>query len=257
MAEPYFQDASSRRAKMIAVLRLIHKVYSALIFLPLYIALSFVLLIFCVVLCLFDERIAGRYVARPWGKLAYLLLPSPVKLTGSENLDPKQSYVVVVNHISQFDILALYGWLDLDLKWVMKKELRMIPIIGWGSAAMGHIFLDRKNRDVAKRQLNDLKKTLRPGVSVLFFPEGTRSPTPEMLPFKKGAFIIAKDLELPILPVTINGTQKILPVGGYIPSFGRAHIHIHPPLSQEQVAELTPSELSERAQAIIATARKH
>jgi 1-acyl-sn-glycerol-3-phosphate acyltransferase len=209
----------------------------------------------CLLLCLFDQRLASRYVASPWARLAFYLLPAKIELSGDDNLDPSKSYIVVVNHISQYDILSLYGWLNLDLKWVMKKELRHVPIIGWASAAMGHIFLDRSNPEAAVKQLNALKQTLLPGVSVLFFPEGTRSNSRQLLPFKKGAFVMAKDLEVAILPVTINGTESILPVGGYIPAFGRAKMHIHQPISAQEVADLSVRELTDRARAVIDSER--
>ncbi|CAH0989938.1 1-acyl-sn-glycerol-3-phosphate acyltransferase [Sinobacterium norvegicum] len=237
------------------MLRWLHQCFSALVFIPLYIALSLLMLPGCLLLCLFSQRLASRYIASPWARLGFYLLPAKLDLSGSDNFDGSQSYVVVVNHTSQYDILALYGWLDLDLKWVMKKELRHVPIIGWACSAMGHIFLDRSNSEAAVKQLKNLKKTLQPGVSVLFFPEGTRSHSGELLPFKKGAFVMAKNLELPVLPVTINGTQSILPIGGYIPAFGRATMHVHPPISVEDVATMSLVELKDRARDVIDSER--
>lgn len=190
---------------------------------------------------------ATRNLAPIWARLNTLAMPGWFRLHGRDNIDPQASYVVVANHLSQTDILAVYGWLPLDLKWVIKKELRSVPIIGAGCAAMGHLFVDRKNRANAQRALQAFKKTIEPGTSVMFFPEGTRSKTGKMLSFKRGAFATAKDLGLPILPVTLIGTDKLLPTGTMAIKPGIADIQIQEPISLEQVEQLTVDELSKLA----------
>jgi 1-acyl-sn-glycerol-3-phosphate acyltransferase len=183
--------------------------------------------------------------------------PAQVRVHGLEHLQEGQSYVVVANHLSQFDILALYGWLDLDLKWVMKKELRKVPVLGAACAAMGHVFIDRKDTEQAVNTLKEARARLHDGTSVLFFPEGTRSPDGRMSPFKKGAFMMAKDIELPILPLTLIGTEKVLPNGGFDLLPGTIDLVIHAPISAQDVKSASAMALRLESQNRIASALAH
>lgn len=208
----------------------------------------------CVLLSLINQRWASRYIASPWAKGLMLAVPGNTKIEGLENLDPKQSYVVVANHVSVFDICALYGWLNLDLKWVMKIELKKAPFIGPAAMAMGHIFLDRKNKQNAIQTLLDIKPKLSDGTSVLFFPEGTRSTSGRIKRFKRGAFMSAKTLELPILPITVLGTKDIMLNGTIDLTPGVATLVIHPPIGIDTVRNSEETELMQMAQDVVASA---
>jgi 1-acyl-sn-glycerol-3-phosphate acyltransferase len=153
-----------------------------------------------------------------------------VEVEGREHVDPAQSYVLVSNHQSQSDVLVLYGWLGIDFKWVMKQELRKVPGIGVACARLGHIFIDRSNHAAAVATLEAARGTIVDGTSVIFFPEGTRSRNGELLPFKKGAFRMALDLGLPILPLTVTGARDVLPAGTADLMPGSARLTIHPPI---------------------------
>lgn len=153
-----------------------------------------------------------------------------VRVEGREHLRPGQSYVILSNHQGAFDILALYGFLGRQFRWVMKQELRKVPFLGWGCAAIGHIFVDRGNSSRAIASLEAAKSQLAGGVSVLFFPEGTRSADGRLLPFKKGGFVMARQLGFPILPVTLSGSRRILPKGCLFPRPGWVTIRFHPAL---------------------------
>jgi 1-acyl-sn-glycerol-3-phosphate acyltransferase len=166
-----------------------------------------------------------------------------VKVTGRENIDPEQSYVVVSNHQSHYDIFVLYGFLGIDFRWIMKHELRKVPAIGVSCDRLGHIFIDRSNHQAALATIDAAKEKIANGTSVLFFPEGTRSRSGRLKSFKKGAFHFARDLELPVLPLTIIGTRDVLPADGIDLKPGRARLIIHPPVAlngteREEVAEL-------------------
>jgi 1-acyl-sn-glycerol-3-phosphate acyltransferase len=150
--------------------------------------------------------------------------------------------VIVVNHQSAYDILVLYAKLGVDFKWVMKKEIRRIPGVGFGSQAVGHIFIDRSSSKAAIDTINAAKSKIKDGTSVVIFPEGTRSRTMEMLPFKKGAFWFAFDLNLPVLPVTIKGTKEILPPGTMRITPGKASIIIHPAID---IRDYDPKDMKE------------
>lgn len=232
-------------------LRLFYQPYKWLIGIPFMLLNTVLMGGFCLLLCMINGRLAGRWAARPWARLNMLATPASVKISGENNLVPGQSYVVVSNHLSLVDIFVLYGWLNLDLKWVMKKELRTVPVIGPCCAAMGHIFIDRSDRKAAMQTLLAAKDSFTEGESVLFFPEGTRSRGGVMLPFKAGAFVMAKDLGLPILPVTIDGSHKILPSDTLDFSPGSVEMIIHPAISAEVVANSEVEEIMAKAQGVI------
>jgi 1-acyl-sn-glycerol-3-phosphate acyltransferase len=174
-----------------------------------------------------------------------------VTVIGRRNVDPLQSYVIVSNHQSQYDIFVLYGWLDIDFKWVMKQELRKVPAIGISCERLGHIYVDRSNREAALASINAAKQRIVDGTSVLFFPEGTRSRDNRMRPFKKGAFRMALDLQLPILPITIQGTRDILPSDTMDLYPGRATMIIHPPIAIDEYSHDTLEDLMARTRTVI------
>jgi len=180
---------------------------------------------------LVNPRFASRHFAVTWARILAFMTPMRVTVEGREHANRGQSYVVVSNHQSQYDILLIYGWLDLDLKWVMKQELRKIPGIGFGCEKAGHIFIDRSSPRKAREAVSAALERLGDGVGILFFAEGTRSRDGRLLPFKKGAFRIAIEQQLPILPVTLVGTRDILPAKTLRLYPGHGTMIIHPPIS--------------------------
>ena len=153
-----------------------------------------------------------------------------VRITGRRHARKNQSYVIMSNHQSHFDILAFYGHWGRQFRWVMKQELRKVPGLGWGCAAVGHIFIDRSDHARAIASLEAAKARLHDGVSVMFFPEGTRSPDGRLRAFKKGGFMMALEMGLPILPVSISGTRHVLPGKTMRLLPGRVAIRIHEPI---------------------------
>lgn len=220
------------------LLVVIYQPYKWLVFFP-FLALNTLLFGAIAVLLswLGNQRVGSYYGGVIWSRLNGLLTPMLVSVKGRENIDPKQSYVVVSNHQSAYDIFLIYGWLGIDIKWLMKKELRKIPGLGFGSEKVGHIFLDRSNSKRALESLNEAKRRLVNGTSVVIFPEGTRSRTGELGPFKRGAFKIAFDLKLPILPITVIGTSNILPTGSFNLLPGKVQLIIHKPINIAGVEE--------------------
>jgi 1-acyl-sn-glycerol-3-phosphate acyltransferase len=201
---------------------------------------------------LINQRIGSYFGGVIWSRLNAFITPMFVTVTGRQHIDSKQSYVIISNHQSLYDIFLIYGWLGVDIKWVMKKELAKIPGIGFGSKKVGHIFLDRSNSRVALESLNEAKKKLVDGTSVVIFPEGTRSQTGQLGPFKKGAFKLALDLGLPILPITISGTRKILPTGTVDLMPGKAIMMIHRPIEIKNHTDESLKDLLTSARDIIA-----
>lgn len=154
---------------------------------------------------------------------------------GMENIDPKQAYVVVLNHQSMVDILSIYN-LPLVFKWVSKKEVYRIPLVGRLLLMHGDIVINRASAKEAMQLVHSKgKEWLKKGASVSIFPEGTRSKDGEIHNFKAGAFILAKDAGVPILPIVLDGTNTLIRNGWMINWRNRITIKVLPPISAEEV----------------------
>ena len=200
---------------------------------------------------IFNHRV-GSYVGGVlWSKLNSWLVPMIVTVKGRENIQSKTSYIILTNHQSAYDIFLVYGWIGIDIKWIMKKELQKVPGLGFGSEKVGHIFLDRSNSRAALESLNVAKKKLVNGTSVVVFPEGTRSKTGIPGPFKRGAFKLAIDLGLPILPVTLINTRKVLPTDSFNILPAKVKMVIHKPITIDGYNEKNMPELIDRVRNII------
>ena len=198
--------------------------------------------IIVIALCLVGAPdFASRVFATAWARINSAVVMMSIDVEGREHVDPKQSYVIVANHQSLIDIYALYGFLGIDFKWVMKKELRAVPVLGVCCELMGHILIDRSNTDAALSSINHAKARIRDGMSVVFFPEGTRSRNGDLRQFKKGAFRFAQEMSLPILPVVIHGTKDILPSDTIDLAPGHAVVEILPPIATDG---MTPSDVT-------------
>lgn len=160
-----------------------------------------------------------------WSRSFFWLMFLPVSIDGTEHIQPGQSYVFVANHQSMFDVWLVYGWLPVVFKWLMKAELRKVPFVGTGCKAAGHIFIDRRNAKAAMESLQEVEKQLVNGVCTVIFPEGTRSLNGEVGRFKRGAFQIAMDLGLPVIPLSLDGCFEVLPKGK--PFVNRHSVHMH------------------------------
>ncbi len=213
------------------LLFVLYQPYKWLFFLPfLFVNTIFFGILAVIVSTLFNQKIGSYIGGVIWSRLNSFLTPMFAEVEGRDNVNPKQSYVVVSNHQSVYDIFLIYGWLGIDIKWIMKKELRKIPGVGFGSEKVGHIFIDRSNSKKALESINEAKRKLVNGTSVVIFPEGTRSKTGELGPFKRGAFKIAFDLNLPILPITVVDTKNVLPTSTLNIFPGKVKMVIHKPI---------------------------
>ena len=150
---------------------------------------------------------------RWWGRNLLKITHIPVQVEGLEHLAPGQAYVFAANHRSNFDIFALLSVLPGRFLWVAKKALFEIPFLGQALSRMGSISVDRENLRSAVQSLDRATAIIKRGVSLIIFPEGTRAMSRELLPFKKGVFIMAIKAGQPIVPVSISGTRFIQPRG--------------------------------------------
>jgi len=206
----------------------LYQPYKWLIFLPLMLVASIVFALLSALLALAVSPRAGNYTGHCWARIACWLTPVLAFVKGKENIEKRKSYIIVANHQTGWDIFLLYGYLPIDFRWLMKKELRRVPFIGYASEKVGHIFIDRSSPRAAIKSLSEARNKLVNGSSVVIFPEGTRSRGKQMRPFKKGAFKLAIDLELDILPVTIVNSYKIKRKGFFNIVPARAGLVIHP-----------------------------
>lgn len=219
---------------MDVILKAVYQPYKWLFVFPLMLLSTLFHGVLCMVVVLLFGAEAGNPVAVSWSRLACIVVPIRVKILGRYNYSRKKSYVVVANHQSMADIPVIHGWLGLRIKWVMKMELKKIPVFGPACRSLGCIYVDRsdsgaalKSMEEAKNRLFDREK-ITGGSAVLFFPEGTRTRDGRLLAFKKGAFRFAMDAGLPILPITIRNSRQILPSDSLDLSPGEVEVVVHP-----------------------------
>ncbi len=194
----------------------------------------------------FDSQNRGHSVARFWSRLNLALSGVSASMIGEDRIDQNQPYIVMANHQSHYDVFALMGLLPLQLRWIIKMELRKIPLFGIACEKVGYIFIDRGNHEKAQKSLEAAGEKIRAGSSVIFFPEGTRSANGKLLPFKKGGFVIALEAKVPILPVTVVGGKEILPKGSLRILPGDMKVIIHDPISVDGYTYETKERLMER-----------
>nr|MBR2110271.1 1-acyl-sn-glycerol-3-phosphate acyltransferase [Alistipes sp.] len=209
--------------------------------LVLYVA-SFIALVVCYP---FDRKRVVVHTLSKWITDTIFGLPPFMKreVIGLENIDPKKAYVMTLNHNSMADIITIYN-LPLVFKWVSKKEVYRIPIVGRLLYAHGDMVINRASAKEAMQLVHERgKEWLAKGASVAIFPEGTRSKDGEIHNFKAGAFLLAKDAGAPILPIVLNNTNKMMRKGWLMNWRNHITIKILPPISAEEVAERTVKEV--------------
>ena len=220
------------------IIYILYQPYKWLFFFPFIILNTlFFGLIGVIIASFISQKAGGKWAGAIWARTNAFFTPMFVGVSGKENIQKNTSYIIIPNHQSYYDIFLIYGWLGIDIKWVMKKELRKIPGLGIASEKIGHIFLDRSNNKEALESLNKAKQKLVNGSSIVIFPEGTRSATGQLNQFKRGAFKLAFDLNLPILPVTLIGTKDILPTDSLNLLPGKVQMIIHEPIDIKKYSE--------------------
>jgi 1-acyl-sn-glycerol-3-phosphate acyltransferase len=172
-------------------------------------------------------------------------------ITGKEKIKKGQSYIIISNHQSEFDILALVTTLGIQFRWIIKKELKKAPLFGYALYKSRNIFIDRSNTKDAIKSINEGINRLPEGTSVMFFAEGTRSNDGNIQPFKKGGFMIAVERGLPILPVTINGSRRTLPKKSLVFSPGPIEVIVGEPVETSGYSQETIQELIDKTREII------
>jgi 1-acyl-sn-glycerol-3-phosphate acyltransferase len=195
----------------------------------------------------FDQKgRIGHHCARLWGRIALLANGVKVKVEGLENIKGKGPFVFMSNHQGSYDIFVLLGHLPFQFKWLVKKELFAIPFFGWAMAAAGYISIDRKGTRKTVEAMNQAAQRIREGMSVVIFPEGSRSPDGSIQPFKKGGFTLAMKSKVPIIPIALSGTREIMPKDRLTASSGEIRIMIGNPIETEPYSLKDRNALMER-----------
>lgn len=209
----------------------LYRIYQWLIAGPIFIVITFITSIITIIGCwLGNGNFWGYWPAHYWSKFCCILAFVKVEVKGRENISPDTSYVFVANHQGAFDIWSIYGYLNHSFKWMMKKELENIFMVGYACKRAGHIFVDETKIHAIHDTIAQAENTLKKGTSLVIFPEGSRSWDGKMIPFKRGAFMLAGEFRLPVVPVTINGSFKAMPRFTYNITPCKITLTIHKPI---------------------------
>ena len=191
--------------------------YHTLRFWIVIISLSIILGTVAIVLGVFDRSgNQSHKVAALWSRLICRWNGIKVEITGAENILVGQPQIFIANHQGYYDIFALAGYLAVQLRWVSKSVLFRIPFMGWAMTAAGYIPVERNNRKQSYQAFLNTLEAIKAGSSIVVFPEGTRSEDGNIGVFKKGSQLLAQRAKVPMVPVTIIGTQDIIRKGSML-----------------------------------------
>ena len=204
--------------------------YQWIIVMPIMVVITIMTALITIIGCfLGNHRVWGYYPGLIWSRLFCLISLVHIEVRGREKLDRSTSYVFVANHQGAYDIFLIYGYLGHKFKWMMKSSLRRIPFVGAACAAAGFIFVDRSGKGL-RETLAAAEKILTGGMSLVVFPEGSRTPDGKIHRFKKGAYQIADDLSLPVVPLTIDGSYRVLSKNSKLIRPGKIVLTVHDPI---------------------------
>jgi len=171
-------------------------------------------------------------IARTWCRKLLRIAGATVEVTGTDTFDSARPHIIVSNHQSWFDVFAIAGFLPASLRFVAKAELTKVPAFGPAWVACGHISIDRKNRTSAIQSMDEAGRRVKEeNLNIVLFPEGTRSADGRLKPFKKGAFVLAIQAGVPIVPVAVVGSRHVMPKGEWRLRPGRIEIRLGQPIS--------------------------
>jgi 1-acyl-sn-glycerol-3-phosphate acyltransferase len=222
--------------------------------LTLVLVITIVLATVIILLGLFDPHGKRVYLINQfWTWLILRIAGISLKIRGLENIDPGQQYIFMVNHQSNIDIPVLVQSLaHFQLRWIAKKELLWVPLFGWAMWATKHITVNRSDPNDAAKSLERAKQRMAVGISVVVFPEGTRSRNGKLLAFKKGGFLLALQSGKNIVPITINGSGQLLPSGEWRLRSGMVEVIVEKPIMTATYRASSVRLLSDRVRQAIA-----
>ena len=190
-------------------------------------------------------------IARIWARGILFVSRIKVTVNGLANIDPSRSYVYMSNHQSNFDIPVLLACLPVQFRWLAKAELFKIPIFGRAMHGAGYVKIDRFNQESAFESINEAARKMKDGVSVMIFPEGTRSRDGSIRPFKKGGFVMAVDAGVPIVPIILQGTWTIMDKSSLRINTGEVSLNIKAPIATTDYTRDSKDGLMKSVRAVI------
>lgn len=228
-----------------------YRIYQICIMLPVMIVATILTAVVTVIgSMLGGGRWWGYYPEILWSRLWCWLAFVRVTVSGRENIDPSTSYVFVANHQGAYDIFTIYGYLGHNFRWMMKQSLRRIPFVGYACQKAHQIFVDKSSRAALKQTMERAEEQLRGGMSLVVFPEGARTLDGHMHNFKKGAFMLAAEFSLPVVPLTIDGVYHVMPRTARLPRPGRIRLTVHEPIYPPQGGYDLPTLMKQSEDAI-------
>lgn len=211
--------------------KFIYGIYEILVAGPIFVVLTMLTALITMLGCTFGKQSWwGYWPPHVWSRVTCALFLMRVEVTGRENIDKNQSYVFVANHQGAYDIWSIYGYLNHNFRWLMKKPLEKIFAVGPACKKAGQVFVDDSSIGGIKETIAQAEHTLKDGMSVVIFPEGSRSWDGSMIPFKRGAFMLAAEFKLPVVPITIDGSFKAMPRTTYFMNPTTIRLTIHKPI---------------------------
>lgn len=232
--------------------KIFFSIYQWFVFAPIFILITILTALIVMIMApVFGNKFWGYYPPKWWSRLTCWLSLCRIKTRGHENIDPDKSYIFVANHQSSYDIFLTYGFLNHNIIWMQKQSLRSIPFVGFASEKAGHVFVDNSSPSKRAISIKNAKSKIVNGVSIVIFPEGRRTINGKMGVFKKGAFHIAHDLKLPIVPITINGAYDVLKRNTFDLKPGKMELIIHKPLNTDNITEEDIPQLINKTENII------
>lgn len=171
-----------------------------------------------------------HYLSKIFGGVILFIAGVRVSVSGLENLNKDETYIFISNHLSYFDIPILMKAIPNNVRFIYKDSLTKIPILGWGMYLGGYIPISRENIRDAMKSLKAAAVKIINGISVVIFPEGTRSYDGRPGEFKRGMFVLAEESKVPLVPTTITGSEKIMPRGKFEIRSGNVHVNFSSPV---------------------------
>ena len=212
-------------------MKALYRIYQWVIAAPIFIIATFITAVITLIGCAIGKpEFWGYWPAHYWSRFCCAIALVRVKVRGRENIDRKTSYVFTANHQGAFDIWSVYGYLNHNFIFMMKKELESIFMVGWACRKAGHVYVDDQNISNIRHTIAEAEQKLKGGRSMVIFPEGSRSWDGKMIPFKRGAFMLAAEFKLPVVPITIDGSFKAMPRFTYNICPTTITLTIHPPI---------------------------
>ena len=193
-------------------MKYLYRIYQICIAIPIFVVWTIFIALVVLIGCLLGGgRFFGYYPPKVWSWVTLKLFLIPVSVEGRNHLEKGQSYVFVANHQGAFDIFLVYAYLGADFRWMMKHQLMKIPFVGIACKASKQIMIDKSGPKRIRESYEEAMHIMRKGISMMVFPEGSRTFTGHMGKFRRGAFMLADELQLPVVPLTINGSFHIMP----------------------------------------------